>query len=122
MKESLTQKSSLKKFLDKIKEANTKNPLESFLDILPGVDLNKRAGEFLKFNEEGIESLEAILDSMTEEELGNPSIINKSRRERIARGAGVNKELIKEFLSKYRKVKGVSRKKRKLRKLKERMR
>lgn len=114
-------KTNLRKFLNKIKEANTKNPLESFLDILPGVNLSKRTRKSLKFDEESIDKLEAMLDSMTEEELKNPSIINKSRRNRISKGAGIEEELIREFLSNYEKSKGVSRKKRKMRKLMKKM-
>ncbi|RLE97109.1 MAG: signal recognition particle protein Srp19, partial [Thermoprotei archaeon] len=62
-----------------------------------------------------------ILDSMTLEELLNPSIINSSRIRRISRGAGVSPRDVKDLLKSYevakRYIKQLSRKRAHLTKL-----
>lgn len=47
-----------------------------------------------------------ILDSMTDEELENPRILNKSRVLRIARGSGHPVTTVHEFLAEFRRLVG----------------
>ena len=79
---------------------NKMGGLKSVLSMLPGI------GGKLKQIEESIDEKmlarnKAIIQSMTEKERENPDIINGSRRNRIAKGAGVQvsdvNQLIKQF-------------------------
>ncbi|MDP8215536.1 MAG: signal recognition particle protein [Candidatus Euphemobacter frigidus] len=53
----------------------------------------------------GIKRMEAILDSMSREERGNPGIINGSRRERIARGSGTSIQEVNQLLKQFKLMK-----------------
>jgi len=55
-----------------------------------------------KTGEEKIEKWLAAINSMTYEELDNPSIIDKSRMKRIAIGAGVDIQDVKELINYYK--------------------
>jgi len=77
-------------------------PLSKILQSLPGFSLIANVPEEqLKLGEEKMKKWLAILNSMTYKELDNPGIIDKSRIRRIAKGAGVTPEDVKEFLEYY---------------------
>ncbi|MEM1626256.1 MAG: signal recognition particle protein Srp54 [Sulfolobaceae archaeon] len=77
-------------------------PLSKIIKNLPGFSLITNIPEDqLKIGEEKMKKWLAILNSMTYKELDNPGIIDKSRMRRIARGAGVSPEEVKEFLEYY---------------------
>jgi signal recognition particle subunit SRP54 len=42
------------------------------------------------------------MDSMTDDELENPRVVGKERTVRIARGAGVEEDVIRELLEQHR--------------------
>lgn len=86
------------------------------MEMISGMGSLKKITEMLPFGFPGkgkikdkdIESTEdklkifkVIMDSMTEEEMNDPSIINSSRIKRIARGAGVENRNVKELLRYY---------------------
>ncbi len=73
-------------------------PLKQILGMLPGV------GSMLKdlnIDEKQLDRVEAMIGSMTRQERRTPSLINISRRKRIAKGAGVKidevGQLVKQF-------------------------
>ncbi len=85
-------------FLDQIGQIKKMGNMKDLLGMLPGVG---KAMKDLDIPEDAFKSIEAIIKSMTPEERRNPSIINGSRRQRIATGSGtdvpeVNK-LMKQF-------------------------
>jgi len=78
-------------------------PFKKILQMIPGfgvfvdsIDSVAKAGE------EKIEKWLAAINSMTYEELDNPSIIDKSRMKRIAIGAGVDVQDVKELINYYK--------------------
>ena len=86
-------------FLDQLDQMKNMGPLGDVLGMLPGMNSKKLKG--LEVDDKQLGQTEAIIKSMTREERNNPSIINASRRKRIALGSGtkvqdVNK-LIKNF-------------------------
>lgn len=94
--------------IDLHKQLETLNkfgPLDKVLNMIPGLSLSKIPQDDLKVEKEKLEKYKDIMNSMTKEELENPSGINKLRRERIARGAGVEEELVRELKSRYNKMK-----------------
>ncbi|PWU68895.1 signal recognition particle protein [Gracilibacillus dipsosauri] len=87
-------------FLEQMGQVRNMGPLEDLLDMIPGA--NKMKGlKNVEFDEKQIAHVEAIIQSMTAQERQDPSLLNASRRKRIARGSGrsvseVNR-LIKQF-------------------------
>jgi len=54
-----------------------------------------------------IGSYNVIIDSMTGEEVQDPSVINRERRERIAQGSGTSVEDVQELIKHYRQTKNM---------------
>jgi signal recognition particle subunit SRP54 len=83
-------------------------PLESILGMIPGMGQIKELAE-QKPDEKQLGRVEAIICSMTPEERRNASIINGSRRKRIAKGSGTSVEdvnrLLKQFVEMQRVLK-----------------
>ncbi|MDR1723924.1 MAG: signal recognition particle protein, partial [Tannerella sp.] len=55
----------------------------------------------LDFDDDAFKSIEAIIYSMTPAERSNPSILNGSRRARIARGSGTKPQEINNLLKQF---------------------
>ena len=74
--------------------------LKSVLGMMPGLGGKLRDLEN-QIDEKQLEKNKSIIQSMTDKERRNPDIINGSRRQRIAKGAGVQvsdvNQLIKQF-------------------------
>ena len=71
---------------------------------------DSRAGELetlkdAKIDEKEFAQVEAILRSMTNEERGDPSILNASRRRRIAAGSGTHVQDVNELMNQFREMK-----------------
>jgi len=57
--------------------------------------------------EEKIATYSVIMDSMTSDEKADPSLINKSRSERIAEGSGTSRQEVRELIKHYRQTKNM---------------
>jgi signal recognition particle subunit SRP54 len=90
----------LQDFLGAMKQIQKMGPLESILGMLPGV--NMKALKQAKVDPKRMRHLEAIVLSMTPEERQRPSIINGSRRARIAKGAGRPISEVNKLLDQFR--------------------
>jgi signal recognition particle subunit SRP54 len=66
--------------------------------------------EMMETTQEKMEKFRYIIDSMTEEEIRNPSIIDSSRIKRIAIGSGTSPQEVKELLKYYRTMKNLMKK------------
>ncbi len=84
-------------FLDQMQQMKKMGGLSSILSMLPGMGLPAD----LEIDDDALKGTEAIIYSMTMEERTKPSIINPSRKRRIAAGAGVDisevNRLVKQF-------------------------
>ena len=84
-------------FLEQMQQMKKMGGLTSILSMLPGMGLPAD----LEIDDDALKGTEAIIYSMTLEERTKPSIINPSRKRRIAAGAGVDisevNRLIKQF-------------------------
>jgi len=77
-------------------------PLNKILQMIPGFGtFFQISEEQMKLGEEKINKFLAIMNSMTYKELDNPSIIDKSRIRRIAKGSGTTPEEVRELLKQY---------------------
>jgi signal recognition particle subunit SRP54 len=92
----------LEDFLSAMRQIERLGPLEGMLKLLPGVNA-KMLGQ-MKQNPDRMKHAEAIVLSMTREERKNPSIINGSRRARIARGSGRPVNEVNRLLDQFREM------------------
>lgn len=91
-------KFDLEDFYEQLKEIKKIGTFDQILDMLPGIPKNKLKAEV---NEKEIKKFLAIIESMTKEERKNPSIINGSRRIRIAKGSGTTVQEVNKLLKQY---------------------
>ena len=92
---------TLDDFLDQMKAMKKMGSLESVMGMLPGMGQLKSAMKDFSAAEGQLAKFEAIIHSMTPKERRNHSILNGSRRKRIAAGSGTTVQdvnaLIKQF-------------------------
>ncbi|WP_022748348.1 signal recognition particle protein [Lachnobacterium bovis] len=89
-------------YLESMSQMKKMGGLSSIIGMLPGLGMGAKMPEFdSDAAEKNMARIEAIIYSMTPEERRNPKIMNPSRKNRIAKGAGVNisevNKLIKQF-------------------------
>jgi len=85
-------------FVDQIKQIKKMGNVKDLMGMIPGMG---KALKNVDIDDDAFKGVEAIISSMTEAERTNPTLLNGSRRKRIAEGSGtsiqdVNK-LIKQF-------------------------
>ena len=90
-------------FLDQIDQVKNMGPIEDLLGMLPGV--NKKALAGVKIPDNQFDKTKAIIYSMTVAERENPSIINLSRTERIAKGSGTSVPEVNALLKQFEQMK-----------------
>ncbi len=94
------QEFTLQDFLDQMQQVRNMGPLEDLLGMIPGIGKQFKASKG-DFDEKEIGRLEAIIKSMTAQERANPSIINGSRKKRIARGSGNRVQDVNRLLKQF---------------------
>ena len=87
-------------FRDQMKQIRKLGPLESLLGMMPQVGIMKDLKN-VKVDENEINRLVAIVDSMTPKERSNHMIINGQRRKRIAKGSGTSVQEVNTLLKQY---------------------
>src|ERR671933_130823 len=90
----------LNDFLTAMKQIEKLGPLEGLLKMLPGV--NTKALKQAKMDPKRMKHIEVIVLSMTPAERKDPSLINGSRRARIAKGAGRPVSEVNRLLDQFR--------------------
>ncbi len=90
----------LEDFLTSMKQIQRLGPLEGLLKLLPGV--NAKMLKQAKLDPKRLKHAEAIVLSMTKAERKTPTIINGSRRARIAKGAGRPISDVNRLLDQFR--------------------
>ncbi len=96
-------------------------PLSKILQMIPGLSMKLPLEFEAGKAEERIKKWIAIINSMTYEELDKPEIIDRRRIRRIALGAGVRPEDVKELLKQYQAMKRLARQLRKRKNILERL-
>ncbi len=98
---------TLDDFLDQMQQMKKLGPIESILEMLPGIG-NKQMKELKgQIDEKEMARTEAIIRSMTKEERTNPNILNGSRKKRIAKGSGTRIQEINRFLKQFEQTKAM---------------
>ena len=84
-------------FLDQLDQMNKMGGLSSLIGMLPGMGKLKN----VEIDENAMNKPKAIIYSMTMEERTNPDILNVSRKNRIAKGAGVDIAEVNRFIKQF---------------------
>ena len=97
---------TLDDFRSQLKTIKRMGPLESVLGMIPGMGQIKELAQN-KPDEKQLGRVEAIISSMTAEERRNDSLINGSRRKRIAAGSGTSVEDVNRLLKQFTEMRRV---------------
>lgn len=88
---------TLEDFRTQLQQLKQMGPLENLLSMIPGL----KAAKLPPVDEGGLKKVEAIISSMTLAERHNHTLINGSRRKRIARGSGTSVEDVNRLLKQF---------------------
>ena len=94
---------NLRMFYEQLKATKKMGPLNKVAEMM-GLSV-KLPKEMLEAGQEKMETFKIIIDSMTEQERIEPEVLNRGRVERIARGAGVKVEDVRELIKQYKQMK-----------------
>ncbi len=95
------QQFTLEDFRDQMGQLRSMGSLDDILNMLPsGGNIPKEIKQ-MSLNEKSLIKIEAIIGSMTREERTNPSILNSSRRRRIAQGSGTTVQDVNRLLNQF---------------------
>ena len=89
---------NLNDFLTINKQVRKIGGIQKLVSALPGGDKALKDGQV---NENALDEMEVIINSMTKEEREKPSVLNGSRRVRVASGAGVSVTQVNQMMKKY---------------------
>ncbi len=92
---------TLEDFLDQMRQVKKMGPLQNVLGMLPGMPKELKNAQI---EDREIDRVEAIICSMTVEERRDPSLINGSRRMRIAKGSGTTTSDVNGLLKQFKMV------------------
>ncbi|MGQ9590400.1 MAG: signal recognition particle protein [Planctomycetota bacterium] len=94
----LEAKFDLNDFLEQIRNVKKMGSLKDLLKMVPGFGAHV---DELDVDDDEIVKIEAMIQSMTSKERARPEILNTSRRDRIARGAGVSRPDLDDVLKQF---------------------
>jgi signal recognition particle subunit SRP54 len=87
-------------FLSQLQQIKKLGPLEQILGMVPGLSGLKELKN-VSFDDKQFKHIEAIIQSMTTKERHKPSIIDGSRRKRIALGSGTSVQEVNRLLRQF---------------------
>jgi signal recognition particle subunit SRP54 len=93
---------SLEDFAKQLKQMRKMGPLGQILEMLPGQMGQVARQVDPRDAEDQLKQIEAVINSMTVEERRNPKILNASRRRRIARGSGLEVQVVNQVMKRFR--------------------
>lgn len=91
-------------FLEQMGQVKQMGPLDDLLAMIPGA--NKMKGlKNVQIDDKQLVHVEAIIKSMTKKERQDPSIMNASRKKRIAKGSGTSVSQVNRLLKQFDEMK-----------------
>lgn len=85
-------------FLKQIQQVKKMGNIKELAAMIPGMG---KAVKDLDMDDNSFKSIEAIIHSMTPDERQNPSILNGSRRKRVASGSGTTVQAVNQLLKQF---------------------
>ena len=99
---------TLDDFLAQMQQIKKMGSIGQILEMIPGMNqLTKRPEFNAAVNEKQMKRVEAIIQSMTSKERQFPTIIDGSRRRRIAKGSGTTVQEVNQLLNQFRQMQGM---------------
>jgi signal recognition particle subunit SRP54 len=111
---------TLEDFLDQLRQMRKLGSLESIVGMLPGGSEMMKNADMPK-QEKEFRHMEGMICAMTPQERRSPQILNARRRQRIARGSGVNVSELNTLLNKFTQMQQMMKKMGKFQKMMSRM-
>ncbi|HCD52278.1 MAG TPA: signal recognition particle protein, partial [Balneolaceae bacterium] len=97
-----SDKFDLEDFLDQIQKIKKMGDFGDLVKMIPGAS---KAIEDADISDDAFKPIEAIIYSMTPEERRDPSLLNGSRRRRIAKGSGTTVREINDLMKQFEQMK-----------------
>ncbi len=94
-------------FKSQIGQMRKMGGLASLLDKLPAQLANAAQGADMNRAERDVRRMEGIINSMTREERAKPELIKAKRKQRIAKGAGVQVQEVNRMLKQFEQMQGM---------------
>ncbi|WP_449353956.1 signal recognition particle protein [Virgibacillus natechei] len=91
-------------FLEQMGQVKNMGPLDDLMAMIPGAGKMKGLKN-AQFDEKQLVQVEAIIQSMTKKERQEPSIMNASRKKRIAKGSGTSVSQVNRLLKQFEEMK-----------------
>lgn len=104
--EMLEGEFTLEDFRNQIASVTDSGMMEEMMEQLP-IGGSKIPDNIGSMTEEKVEVYGTVMDSMSDEEMADPSIIDRSRAERIAEGSGTSRSDVRELIKQYRQAKNM---------------
>src|SRR5450432_102886 len=92
---------TLEDFRDQLKQIRKMGPLEQLVDMLPKVGPLANLPKDAKVDDKQLTQVEAIINSMTNQERRDHNVIDGKRRKRIAKGSGTSVQEVNQVLKQY---------------------
>ncbi|HMV24852.1 MAG TPA: signal recognition particle protein [Saprospiraceae bacterium] len=89
-------------FMVQLNQIKKMGDLKSLMGMIPGMS---KITKDLDIDNSAFSKVEAIIQSMTIEERGNPDLLNMSRKNRIARGCGKSIHEVNQFIKQFEQMK-----------------
>lgn len=95
----MSKQFTLEDFLDQLRQVKKLGSIKDIMGMVPGIDAGKLKDADIDEGE--LAKVEAIISSMTTKERQQPSIINASRKRRIAKGSGTSTQQVNKVLNQF---------------------
>src|SRR5437763_10827345 len=92
---------TLEDFRDQLRQVRKMGPLEQIVDMLPKMGPLANLPKNASVDEKKLKQVEAIINSMTDEERRDHNVIDGRRRKRIAKGSGTTVQDVNTVLKQY---------------------
>ncbi len=92
---------TLEDFRDQLRQIRKMGPLDQLVDMLPKVGPLQNIPKDASVDEGKLKQVEAIINSMTNQERADHNVIDGKRRKRIAKGSGTSVQDVNQVLKQY---------------------
>ena len=94
-------------FIGQLNQIKKMGSMKELMGMIPGMD---KALKGVEVSDDAFKPIEAMINSMTPQERSNPGLLNGSRKNRIAKGAGVTIVELNRFLKQFEQTSKMMRK------------
>jgi signal recognition particle subunit SRP54 len=95
-------KITLEDFRKQLEMVSRMGSFSNIMQYMPGASKMNVSDDTIEKGEQEMKQFSAIMNSMTRKERVEPKLLNSSRKQRIARGAGVTQKSIDHLLKRFR--------------------